>query len=133
MDEQEVSPSATAALMKPEAVIEVMGRDGHVRVAYKVQQWPTRIGRSPSCDLVLDDSHLAAEHAELRWTADGGPALHLLPSLNGGWLGERRLQAGDRRFNGSDLIAQVSLLLVDLLLQVLDVVIIVFTRHECSC
>lgn len=95
MDEQEVSPSATAALMKPEAVIEVIGRDGQVRAAYKVQQWPTRIGRSPNCDVVLDDSHLAAEHAELRWTADGGPALHLLPSLNGGWLGERRLQAGD--------------------------------------
>ena len=95
MDEQEVSPPASATTMTPRAVIEVIGRDGQVRAVYKVQQWPTRIGRSPSCDLVLDDSHLAAEHAELRLTADGGPALHLLPSLNGGWLGERRLKPGD--------------------------------------
>ena len=99
MDEQEVSASGTTATMTPtpskKAVIEVLGRDGHVRAAHKVQQWPTRIGRSPSCDVVLDDGHLAAEHAELRLTADGSPSLHLLPSLNGGWLGERRLQPGD--------------------------------------
>ena len=99
MDEQEVSTSGRAAMMSATlnttAVIEVLGRDGHVRTAHKVQRWPTRIGRSPSCELVLDDGHLAAEHAELRLTANGGPALHLLPSLNGGWLGERRLQPGD--------------------------------------
>ena len=95
MDEQEVSASGTAAMMAPKAVLEVMDRDGRVRATYKVQQWPARIGRSPGCDVVLDDSHLAGEHAELRWTADGGPALHLLPSVNGGWLGERRLQSGD--------------------------------------
>ena len=96
MDEQEVSALEMASTMATtKAVIEVLDRDGHVRAVYKVQQWPTRIGRSPGCDVVLDDGHLAAEHAELRWTPDGGPALHLLPSLNGGWLGERCLRPGD--------------------------------------
>ena len=96
MDEQEVSASGTKETpINTKAVIEVLDRDGHVRAAHKVRQWPTRIGRSPRCEVVLDDVHLAAEHAELRWTADGGPALHLLPSLNGGWLGDRRLQPGD--------------------------------------
>ncbi|MGS0757914.1 hypothetical protein ACVBEH_26510, partial [Roseateles sp. GG27B] len=54
------------------------------------------------CEVVLDDSHLAAEHAELQWPeGDGesdaavGARLSLLPSRNGGWLGERRLAAGD--------------------------------------
>lgn len=78
-----------------EAVIEVLGRDGQVRAVHKIQLWPARIGRSPACEVVLDDGHLAAEHAELIWTPEDGPALRLLPSLNGGWLGERRLQAGD--------------------------------------
>lgn len=76
------------------AVIEVLGRDGQVRAVHKISQWPARIGRSPACAVVLDDSHLAAEHAELL-LADAVPTLRLLPSLNGGWLGERRLQAGD--------------------------------------
>ena len=77
------------------AVIEVLGRDGQVRSVHKIERWPARIGRSPGCEVVLDDSHLAAEHAELLWTPEEGPALRLLPSLNGGWLGERRLRAGD--------------------------------------
>ena len=99
MDEQEVGASETTPTMTAKltsaAVIEVLDRDGRVRAAHKVQRWPTRIGRSPGCDVVLDDGHLAAEHAEVRLTTDGGPALHLLPSLNGGWLGERRLLPGD--------------------------------------
>lgn len=76
------------------AVIEVLDRDGHVRAVHKITQWPTRIGRSPSCEVVLDDGHVAAEHAELVWLG-AGPGLRLLPSLNGGWLGERRLAVGD--------------------------------------
>ena len=88
MDEVRTDKSADAA------VIEVLGRDGQVRAVHKISHWPARIGRSPACEVVLDDSHLAAEHAELLLT-DAVPTLRLLPSLNGGWLGERRLQAGD--------------------------------------
>jgi hypothetical protein len=76
------------------AVIEVVDRDGLARSVHKIQQWPARIGRSPRCEVVLDDGHLAAEHAELEW-GDDGARLVLLPSLNGGWLGERRLQTGE--------------------------------------
>lgn len=79
--------------MDQAAVIEVLDRDGQVRSVHKVQGWPLRIGRSPACELVLDDAHLAAEHAELSW-GEAGPQLRLLPSLNGGWLGTRRLAAG---------------------------------------
>ncbi|MFN5048895.1 FHA domain-containing protein [Roseateles sp.] len=86
------------------AVIEVLGRDGLVRAVYRVQAWPVSIGRSPACDLVLDDVHLAAEHARLELAqaacepaegdGSGRPRLSLLDSLNGGWLGRRRLAAG---------------------------------------
>jgi FHA domain len=76
------------------AVIEVLGRDGQVRTIHKVMDWPLTIGRAPDCDLVLDDSHLAGAHAQLQLTQDG-PLLTLLPSLNGGQLGRRRLVAGE--------------------------------------
>jgi hypothetical protein len=104
------------------AVIEVLDRAGQVRSVHKITRWPSRIGRSPHCEIVLDDGHLAPEHARLDWQAgpdedrggrdgEGGKAgngaaeegpghggaasLTLLPSLNGGWLGERRLAAGE--------------------------------------
>ena len=76
------------------AVIEVLDRDGQVRAVHKIGQWPARIGRSPACEVVLDDGHVAGEHAELSWT-DAGPQLRLMPSLNGGWHGERRLLPGE--------------------------------------
>ncbi|MBB4844836.1 hypothetical protein HNP55_003380 [Paucibacter oligotrophus] len=76
------------------AVLELLGREAQVLRVQRVTQWPLRIGRSAACELVLDDPHLAAEHARLDWT-EAGPQLTLLPSLNGGWLGERRLQAGE--------------------------------------
>jgi hypothetical protein len=75
-------------------VVEVLDREGQVRAVFKIGQGPARIGRSPACEVVLDDAHLAGEHAELVWT-EQGPSLVLLPSLNGGWLGERRLAAGE--------------------------------------
>ena len=80
--------------MDQAAVIEVLDRDGRLQAVHKVQAWPLRIGRSPVCDLVLDDAHLAGEHAELSWD-ESGLRLRLLPSLNGGWLGTRRLPFGE--------------------------------------
>lgn len=76
------------------AVIEVLGRDGHPRLVQRISEWPARIGRAPRCEVVLDDGHLAAEHACLHWDEAGGPRLEMLNSLNGGWHGESRLQAG---------------------------------------
>jgi hypothetical protein len=77
------------------AVIELLGRDGQVRAVLKVQAWPCTIGRSPACDLVLDDAHVAAEHARIELDEQGVARLLLLPSLNGAMLGRRRLAAGD--------------------------------------
>jgi len=75
-------------------VLELLGREGQVLRVQRVTQWPLRIGRSAACDWILDDPHLAAEHAQLDW-AESGPQLQMLASLNGGWLGERRLRAGE--------------------------------------
>lgn len=76
------------------ALIEILDRDGQVRALHKIAHWPLSIGRSPDCDLVLPDSHVAGQHAVLNWGEEGAE-LALLPSLNGGWVDDRRLQAGD--------------------------------------
>lgn len=93
MDEQQqgqVMPSAPEA-----AVVELLGRDGRATLVQRVARWPVRIGRSPVCDIVLDDAHLAAEHAELHLQPEGGVMLKLLDSRNGGAVGGKRLAAGE--------------------------------------
>jgi hypothetical protein len=79
----------------PVGVVELLGRDGRVQWVQRITTWPARIGRSPACEVVLDDVHVAAEHAELDWSAPGALSLRLLPSLNGAWLDDTRLSAGD--------------------------------------
>lgn len=92
--------------MDQAAVIEVLDRDGQVRSVHKVQAWPLRIGRSPACDLVLDDAHVAGEHATLSW-GEEGPCLQLLPCLNGGWLGTQRLSTEEAHALPDDVIWQL--------------------------
>ena len=96
MDEQQqgqVMPTVTP--VPAAAVVELLGRDGRVTLVQRVTQWPVRIGRSPACDIVLDDGHVAAEHAELVLTPRGGVRLKLLPSRNGGSIAGKRLAAGE--------------------------------------
>jgi hypothetical protein len=90
----DAAPDVTPAAA-PAAVVELLGRDGRVAQVQRVTGWPVRIGRSPACDIVLDDAHLAPEHAELHREADGTVRLKLLPSRNGGQVGRQRLSAGD--------------------------------------
>jgi hypothetical protein len=85
----QVMPAAPAA-----AVVELLGRDGRAVLVQRVTRWPVRIGRSPACDIVLDDAHLAAEHAELQLAPAGGVRLKLLDSRNGGAVAGKRLPAG---------------------------------------
>ncbi|HEY8878216.1 MAG TPA: FHA domain-containing protein [Roseateles sp.] len=86
----------TAPVAAPAAaVVELLGRDGRAALVQRVTQWPVRIGRSPACDIVLDDGHLAAEHAELHLAPGGGVQLKLLDSRNGGAVAGKRLHAGE--------------------------------------
>ncbi len=83
------------------ALVEVLGRDGRVRVAVPVTAWPLRIGRAIDNDVVLDDPHVAPHHLriEARLDSDGAPAgaeLLALPSVNGVALARRRLAPGER-------------------------------------
>ncbi len=68
--------------------IEVLDRTGRAQARVRVEQLPFRIGRALDNDLVLDDPHVCAHHAELR----GDGALELVDggSLNGSFLGSER-------------------------------------------
>lgn len=99
MDEQQqgrlMPADAGPAAAPAAAVVELLGRDGRAALVQRVTRWPVRIGRSPACDIVLDDAHLAAEHAELQLTPEGRVRLRLLDSRNGGMVAGRRLAAGE--------------------------------------
>ncbi|RZJ11412.1 MAG: FHA domain-containing protein [Rubrivivax sp.] len=95
MDEQQSQVMPSPVSIPEAAVVELLGRDGRVSLLQRVTHWPVRIGRSPACDVVLDDSHLAAEHAELHLGSEGRVTLRLLDSRNGGAVAGKRLAAGD--------------------------------------
>jgi hypothetical protein len=78
------------------ALLEVLERDGRVRRVLEVQRWPVTIGRALDNDLVLDDPHVAPHHARLELDEAGIAQLEALPSVNGAWIGTRRLAGGAR-------------------------------------
>lgn len=91
MDSSEEGRSRIAA---PVALIERLDRDGHVLQSTLVYRWPMKIGRSFDADLVLDDPHLAPQHAELD-DVDGQLHLRIGQTINGAVVGARHLQAGE--------------------------------------
>lgn len=77
------------------ALIERLGSDGRAVQAQGVWRWPLRIGRGLENDIVLDDPHVAPQHAEIGTDADGRLQLTLRPSTNGAVLeGQHRAGPG---------------------------------------
>ncbi|MBA4178587.1 MAG: hypothetical protein C0505_18810 [Leptothrix sp. (in: Bacteria)] len=71
------------------ALIELLGRDGHVQRTIDVHGWPLTLGRALDNHVVVDDPHLAAHHARLALDDEGVLRLHALPSHNGVLLAGR--------------------------------------------
>ena len=76
------------------ALIEILDRDGSVHARVPVTAWPVRLGRGFDCEVVIDDPHLAAQHAVLDLDADGRLSVQALPSINGLRLGAQALAGG---------------------------------------
>jgi hypothetical protein len=77
------------------AVVEVLDRDGHARLAVPVWRWPVTIGRAIDCDVVLDDVHAAARHATLT-EEDGRLTLLVGDTVNGVQMKRTRAAASER-------------------------------------
>ena len=65
------------------ALIELLGRDGHVLHTLDVQRWPVTLGRALANTVVLDDPHVAAHHATLAPDDQGRLCLQVGDSVNG--------------------------------------------------
>jgi len=76
------------------AVVDILDRDDKARTTVAVWHWPVSVGRSVQCDIVLDDEHVAPEHAIIDET-DGRLRLTLGDTVNGARLGRRRLARDD--------------------------------------
>jgi transcriptional regulator with GAF, ATPase, and Fis domain len=55
---------------------------------------PIVLGRSPACDVVIDDATVSRKHAVLRWGSE--PCVEDLGSQNGVFVQKRRLAPGER-------------------------------------
>lgn len=69
--------------MKPLVWVEVLDRHGDVSIRHPVHAFPFRVGRAYSCDVVIDDPHVAGEHLELNALDEGCYQLTDLASVNG--------------------------------------------------
>jgi pSer/pThr/pTyr-binding forkhead associated (FHA) protein len=63
----------------------------------------TTIGRSPDCEIFLDDVTVSRRHALLVQTEDGGFAIEDLGSLNGTFVNRRRIEDSTRLQNGDEV------------------------------
>ncbi len=75
------------------ALIECFERDGRPGRVVDVHAWPLTLGRSLSNHVVLDDAHVAAEHARIEPDAQGRLVLTVLDTANGVSVDGRRLAA----------------------------------------
>jgi hypothetical protein len=64
-------------------VVEVLDRHGAVTQRVRVERFPAVIGRAYTCDVILDDRHVDAQHARLALTETGGLVIEDLGSVNG--------------------------------------------------
>jgi pSer/pThr/pTyr-binding forkhead associated (FHA) protein len=83
---------------RPAAAGWLIAVDG-APVHHAIEQLPFRIGRSIGNDLVLSDPSVSRYHAEVDLRPDGGIAITDLDSLNGVYLGGKRVTHA-RLFDG---------------------------------
>ncbi len=65
------------------AWIEVLNRYGDVNSRHPVFAWPTLVGRSYNCDLILDDPFIAPNHIEISGEGEQGFQVKDMGSING--------------------------------------------------
>jgi hypothetical protein len=75
-------------------VVEILDRDDRARTTIPIARWPVTIGRSVLCDVVLDDEHVAAEHAQLD-ERENVVRLSLGQTVNGARVQRRRVASGE--------------------------------------
>lgn len=83
-----------------QALISIVNTPGDINVVADINHriktgTVTTIGRSLECDVVVNDPHVAAKHAELALSNEGYLILRDLGSLNGTWLDGKRIDTAE--------------------------------------
>ena len=82
--------------------VELLGRHGEVLERHVIDKLPARLGRSYQSDVILDDVHVAAEHVEIRLSAEGGLEIADLGSVNGTYHKRDKTRLTERSLSDDD-------------------------------
>lgn len=82
--------------------VELLSRTGEVEQRHRIAQLPIRIGRAYDNDVILDDEHAAAHHAQVEFDEEGLLQIRDLGSRNGmTYLGRTEPQV---HINGNSVV-----------------------------
>src|SRR3954466_3438461 len=90
---------AAAGISGPALVVRSGG--GRAGETFHLDREQTTIGRSPDCDIFLDDVTVSGKHAVVK-QGPGRLTIEDLGSLNGTFLNRRRIESGDRDLADGD-------------------------------
>lgn len=101
-DELEDTGAGLEAIVPEGPALVVRSGGGRSGEVFKPAGDATVIGRSPECDIFLDDVTVSRKHALLLRGSDGGYTIEDQGSLNGTFLNKRRIDSA-RLENGDEL------------------------------
>jgi len=86
----------------PGPALVVRSGGGRAGETFVVEREETTVGRSPDCDIFLDDVTVSRRHAVVRRTPPG-LEIEDLGSLNGTYLNRKRIESAERLSDGDEL------------------------------
>ena len=82
-------------------VLEILDKNGTTIDRVFVTHWPVTVGRAMTCDLVVDDAHMAAEHLRISELDATFVVVEVLDTVNGVRRGYGTLMQRGMRFDWS--------------------------------